>query len=675
VNDVCALGSCDNAPNGNLCALADGGLGYCHDRQCSDDDLQNDPNNCGSFSVRCPTGATCTNGYCHQVDCADGGGCPTGFACIENYGCVTTDCELANDDDVCANPADPSAHFCCGGKCQGDSAANCGGCDVTCPAATVCLEEGCTPASTCPTSGAIGQTYPGIICSLPSGDAGECCGGSCVDTTQAANCGSCYIACPNGSTCIVNTPFEGSNQCDLTCGPDAGCPAGFSCFGGICYLSGCGPGTEGSYCVTAGSSGICCGGACVDDLFTDSSDCGGCGISCAPGENCWYGSCVQLAQTPAQNGVTCRMNDGGLGLSCSGQCVDIGSDTVNCGGCSKGCPIGDTCGCPYPDSCAYGFCLDDGGFGGGCTDDSQCPPGTLCSGTYCSPPTCDTGNTLCSGDGGNLCCGTTCVDTGSDPANCGNCGITCPAAQGATCNNGQCTLGDGGIFACTLGACPTGFGCINWGCIAPSCEFGQLYCAFAPGFGQNAQYGIYGLCCGAACVDTGKDPLNCGDCGVECPSGVCTNATCIPAPIVQDCAQSCGPGTICAEGSCVDSRCDAAIYCLAEDGAVGLCCAGVGTVDPFLSACADLASDPANCGACGVVCPPGAACINGLCNGLSACGPGHERSYCNADAGPSFLCCPGLGCIDTSADPQNCGACNVACGVGEICDTGQCGAG
>jgi hypothetical protein len=664
VNDVCALATCTNAWIGAPCILSDGGLGGCHGGQCADVNFQDDPDNCGWYGVRCPPGVACANQICVGSNCFDGGGCPNGYIC-QPTGCIAVDCTVAADDDSCISTAG-NDYFCCGGSCVYSSAANCGGCNVTCPPTTACLNERCTPVNTCSTNVPLFSSYMGATCLLPSGDAGQCCGGMCVDTSQSDHCDSCSHACAAGSSCVASGYGYASCFGD-GCGTDADCPQGFGCFGGGCELVDCTSATEGSGCVTAvNGGGVCCGGQCVDS-YESATNCGGCGISCVAGQNCLSGSCVELAPSASETAAYCRLDDGGLGFVCSGMCTDVASDPVNCGSCSVGCPNGATC--------DGGVCLDDAGALVHCTIGSDCPAGTLCNSHGCSPPTCGSGNRYCSGDGGGSCCGAACVDTDTDPENCGGCAITCPVALGSTCHNGGCVWPDGGALDCNVdgASCSGGFQCggVGPGCVPPTCELGQARCAFAgltPGLGT---------CCGDVCVDTGSDPLNCLGCGIECPSGYCDNGlgSCLPSPLSQGCAASCGSGTICAQGWCVDSRCDSlasAPYCLAEDGAAGLCCFLQNSLDPG-SACADPSNDPLNCGTCGLVCPAGATCVNGLCNGLAACGPGHAGSYCDIDAGLSFLCCPGLGCIDTSSDPQNCGACNSSCGIGQTCDAGQCG--
>lgn len=71
------------------------------------------------------------------------------------------------------------------------------------------------------------------------------------------------------------------------------------------------------------------------------------------------------------------------------------------------------------------------------------------------------------------------------------------------------------------------------------------------------------------------------------------------------------------------------------------------------SGCANLLSDPNNCGACGIACPPGQLCNAGVC-----CGP--ANTVCNGT------------CVDTFTSRSNCGVCGFACDVGSTCVLGTC---
>src|SRR5438132_11633679 len=75
--------------------------------------------------------------------------------------------------------------------------------------------------------------------------------------------------------------------------------------------------------------------------------------------------------------------------------------------------------------------------------------------------------------------------------------------------------------------------------------------------------------------------------------------------------------------------------------------------------CASFASDNANCGACGNVCPAEARCSQSTCVGC----PG------------GFSACNALGsviCVDAVHDVNNCGACGNKCAEGQGCASGHC---
>src|SRR5208337_842230 len=97
----------------------------------------------------------------------------------------------------------------------------------------------------------------------------------------------------------------------------------------------------------------------------------------------------------------------------------------------------------------------------------------VCSSGTCGV-TCLGGSTLCTPDGGVAAC----VQTASDPNNCGACGTVCPAGQ-----------------VCAMGAC-------------------GIMCAGGSSL------------CGTTCTNLSNDPNNCSACGKVCPGGANATAVC-----------------------------------------------------------------------------------------------------------------------------------------------------
>jgi len=173
--------------------------------------------------------------------------------------------------------------------------------------------------------------------------------------------------------------------------------------------------------------------------------------------------------------------------------------------------------------------------------------------------------------------------------------------------------------------------------------------------------------CHGKCVDTKKDPNNCGVCGTVCASGICINGVCCP-PGSEVCSTPSGP-------KCCSFT----------------CCGGV-----HEQVCIDTEHDVNNCGGCGNVCPAGDTCKNGKCVApppcmnnvcmggacpfIGPCGPGGS-CFCytvpdgTGGCGPSIPCFGAKPCT-TCADCPSGSFCaiNTCCGQAGICIP-NCGGG
>lgn len=465
-------------------------------------------------------------------------------------------------------------------------------------------------------------------------------GSSCVDFACVAPCRG--GACPTGATCCGDLCIDARSSltncggCGVTCPPVArGTPA---CTASTCGVGACDRGF--GDCDRSPANG------CERDVTTDPANCGGCGTQCAAGQSCVGGACTTL---------NCAATGCLIDLSCCGTaCIPTQTDPNNCGGCNLRCAAGQTCvggacntaptSCPTVpcganQACCGGTCRpvrNDPNNCGGC--DVRCPASmSLCMGMACCSPdptgTCEVRS--CGARQTN--CGGTCVELSTDEANCGGCNIRCGTGQ--TCTGGFCQTPCGGAM----------------------CSPGQT-------------------CCSNACFDAQSDPTHCGGCGTACTggpngspacrAGVCAT-TCfrgffdcngLPADGCEStlntntdcgaCGVACGGGTTCTNGMCVPGGCNGGPSC-----AAGRTCCG--------AACADLASDAANCGSCARACRFANAtstCTAGAC-AIGACATGFGN--CNVTAAD--------GCeASLQSDRANCGACGLTCAAGLTCTAGTC---
>jgi endo-1,4-beta-D-glucanase Y len=179
---------------------------------------------------------------------------------------------------------------------------------------------------------------------------------------------------------------------------------------------------------------------------------------------------------------------------------------------------------------------------------------------------------------------------------------------------------------------------------SPMCSNGQVSCPVPP----MANMGV-----STVCTDTRTDGNNCGVCLKKCASPqVCSNSTCTCAAPLLACGDKCANvdsdpmncgacGTICSGATpyCSQKLCVAT--CPGTEMACGM-------------ACTNTATDPLNCGFCTNACAGGQACSN------SACGcPSGQAT------------CAGV-CTDTMVTAAHCGQCGHACSPGQSCTSGVC---
>lgn len=546
---------------------------------------------------------TCVEYITDRNNC---GGC--GVVCSPEESCLGGECTTAHD--LCGGCEDGTE--CCGYNCLDTSTdpQNCGGCGITCGISETCVNGSCQ---------AVTDACGGCDFGL------ECCGFACADTvSDPKNCGTCGNACPDGMICKSGRCADEVVQaCTDFCQPPR----------------------------------VCCNDVCIHPL-ADTKNCGSCGWECDTDEHCVNGRCAAIKPTGS-------CDSGCPNATCCGNtCTDLRTDADNCGSCGHSCATNAFCNngecsaacvCPSGQVCnASGECVEPCG-GRGCDKNQICCNdkcvaadmadhcGTCdnkCSGNtpVCSNGTCVEG---CLNTPESMLCGSKCVNTTNDSANCGSCGKTCTSSQHCVAGNCECkpkscaelgkscgTVDDGCGNALECGSCAQGQTCNDGvcGCKPKSCSDLGLNCGTADdGCGkslncgscagnQTCNNGVCG-CKPKTCADLGKNcgslsdgcggTLNCGSCAANqtCTNNVCNcNPTTCQAQgkncgsISDGCGGSLNCGSCSAPNTCQGNVCKCSPKSCGEQGK------NCGTIG-------DGCGGSLNCGSCG----GGQTCKDNVC--------------------------------------------------------------
>ena len=585
-------------------------------------------------SDACHVAGTCdsSTGKCSSPAAPDGTACTDGNACTQTDACMAGVCTGTNPVTCEASDACHDAGTCDSstGECSNPAKADGTTCDEGACFDGVCYEE----YGSCLSSRGTATTR--ICCSSASDFPNTCVIGACGchggKETVVCNCpeGMCF----DGTNCVSRTADSDNDgvpdlidNCRAISNPgqvDAdGDGVGDVCDDCVASSEVCDgldndcngqiddgfsmTGLDGNVFDRVGQA--CGSGFCANGVTSCSQD--RTGIICpteriASPETCdeMDNDCDGQVDEVCCNGVIydpdnyvcCAPGNAGTGgaynpltqVCCDGE-IETGSTCSTCppervcGESGNVCCSADTH-CKGGDSASWS-CVPDS-----CDDQNPCTADSLNTDGYpwfCRNDASSMNGASCTDDG-DTCCGGDCVDTQSDPENCGGCGTT--GCIG--CCDGYCVsnpfdrdnCGGCGVACTDNQKCDPAKGCV-------SCPAGTPT--------------VCGESLGQICTNTATDPNNCGGCGIECDvavgetcdDGQCQMGTCGNGEKDGDesdidcggsCPHKCGLSQFCADKSFnpVNANCDSGL-CINYLGCTQSCTAGT--------------------------CPDGYVCINDYC--------------------------------------------------------------
>jgi len=466
-----------DARNDGPDASADGGHGGADGGAPSDaTGVEDAPPGSLAAGQPCESGTACKSGFCVDRICCsttcDGAcmACAAHLTNAENGTCAPVTSGLDPHDSCQATPAEGCGND---GWCDGAGACRKYASNQPCAAAT-CVGSTFTATRTCDGKGtcaaALATPCGTAPCTL-TGCAAPCTkDDECTPVMAGAFCeaGTCKAKKANGETCAT------TNQClSGFCSPD-----------GLCCDSRCdGKCVACASAKTGQANGKC---AAIPSGQDPDNECPAdaakpCGFVGCNGQ----GACLYKAAGQSCGAASCTSpNTYAAGATCDGAGACNTSAPQICPGaliCASATACKQTCGtdsdCVSGNYCSAGACVPKKGSGVTCTNGNECTTG-FCSGdkhccnTACNASggcqSCNAGT--CSTTSGLAICSNQCVNTGTDPNNCGMCGKKCnnvtTAAPGDTnhgvarCSNGSCVAGCGqGYRLCDNGA--GGFSCVG----------------------------------------------------------------------------------------------------------------------------------------------------------------------------------------------------------------------